>query len=131
MDFEVINNQRLTFHSNETSITFPIKIIDDGLFEADEEFSVILSTRVLPLQLNTNSTLNLRDTVCRNVKSLSQFSLTNGTFGDGEEILIDSGQVFISHEDGEIVLTLTNNETDRVSLSPPATRVTIMDDDGE
>ena len=131
MDFEVISNRRLTFKSNETSITFPINITSDGYLEEDEQFTVILSARVLRLQLNTNSMLNLKDAVCRDVMNFNQFSLSNGSFGDSEDIAINLDQVFISQEDGGIVLTLSNSDSDRVSLAPSATRVTIMDDDSK
>ena len=92
---------------------------------------VTLSMRVLRLQLNTNSNLNLRSDICQNMTNFNPFSLSSGSSGDSEEIAIPLDQVFISQEDGEIVLTLANNESDRVSLAPSATRVTIMDDDSK
>ena len=130
MDFEVISNHQLTFNPDETSITFPIDVTDDDYFERDEHFIVILSTRVLRLQLNALSILNLIDTVCQyNMNDL--FSFFNDTFGDSEDVSIDLDQVFISQEGSEITLAVANSESDRLILSPPATRVTIMDDDSK
>lgn len=128
-DFEVIRDHPLTFDSNKSNITVSIRITTDEHLEEDEQFIVTLSARVLRLQLNTNSVVNLKNAVCENSENSNLFSLSNDTFEGSEDVSFSLDHILLSQENGLLSLTLANNESDRVSVGPSETTVTILDDD--
>ena len=128
-DFEVISDRQLTFTSTKSSISVSINITSDEHFEEDEKFVVRLSARVIRLQLNTGSTVNLSSAICRNRGKSDVFSVSNDTLERRENISIYLDDILLSQENGVLSLILSNNENDRVSVGPSETTVTILDDD--
>ena len=109
------------------SLPVPINIRFDGDFEETEKFFVILSVRAFGLQLN-NGTLNLRQHVC---KDEGIFSISSSDVQGGETVNVDLDRIFVSQSGNDISFNLAANESERVSVRPAKTSVTIFDNDSK
>ena len=126
-DFKPVTDYHLVFGPNVNFIIVPINISSDGLFEETELFFVTLSTSIVRLQLNTESA-NLKKTVCqdRNI-----FSLFNDTDRRPQGVSIDLDRIVLSQTMDGIILSLATNTSERVSVNPAVTMVTILDSDSK
>lgn len=111
-----------------TSLSVPINITSDGDFEETEQFSVILSVRDFHLQLNVGRAINLRQRVCMDKEI---FSISGRDVQSDEMVSIDLDRIFVSETGNGISFNLAANESERVSVSPARTSVTIFDSDSK
>ena len=129
-DLENIRDHQLIFTSNE-NLTLSINITADGHFEREEHFVVTLSTRILRLQLNTDS-IKLKDSVCQGNGGSDFFSLSNSTDLDKEvNIALDHISLSRNILNDELMLILADEESERVTVHPAEAIVTIQDIDGK
>ena len=129
-DFAAITNHQLTFSPNEISLPVPINISSDGNFEENETFSLILSVRDFHLQLNNGTAINLRQSVC---KDEGIFSISNSDTQRDETVNIDLDRIFVSQTDNGngFTFSLAATESERISIYPANTNVTICDNDSK
>lgn len=130
LDFDVIRDRHLTFSPDVSLHRVSINISSDGHFEETEYFSVALSTRIMRLQLNSDL-ISLKNAICQEEDGINLFSVTNDTADRDQARNIPLDRVILTQEMGEVKFSLISNESDRVSVSPAETRVTIMDNDGK
>ena len=126
-DFDAVTDHQLTFSPSVTSFSVPINIISDGDFEETENFSIILSVRDFGLQLN-NGKVNLRQRVC---KDEGIFTISSSDIQSDETVNIDLDRVFVSQSGNSISFNLAASESERVSVRPAKTSVTIFDNDSK
>ena len=128
-DFDAITDRQLMFSPGVRSLPVPINIKSDGDFGEIEEFSLILSVRDFDLQLtNTGTDINLRRRVCKDERI---FSISSSDVQIDETVNIDLDRVFVSQSGNSISFSLAANESERISVSPAKTSVTILDNDSK
>ena len=127
-DFDAITDHQLTFSPSVTSLPVPINVTSDGDFEETEQFSVILSVRNFGLQLNNGTAINLRQQVCMD-KGI--FSISSSDVQSDETVNINLDRIFVSQSGNSISFNLAANESERVSVRPAKTSVTIFDNDSK
>ena len=110
-----------------SSRTVPINISSDGNFEETETFSIILSVSDFHLQLNSGSAVNLRQGVCKDRRVFS----VSDNFERDQTISIDLDRIFLTQTMNGITFSLAANESERVSVGPAMTNVTILDNDSK
>ena len=122
----MVTDHKLTFSPSVLSLPILINITSDGDFEETEHFAVILSVRDFDLQLNiTNRTaVNLRQRVCMDKEVFS-------VAGSDEMVNIDLDRIFVAETRNRISFNLAANESERVSVSPAKTNITILDNDSK
>ena len=123
-DYDSITDHQLTFSPSVSSLNIPINISSDGHFEESESFFVILSASNFHLELNTESPVSLRQSVCKDEKV---FSLSDDN--NIGAIKIDLERIFLTQTSNGIAFNLAANESERVSVGPAMINVTILDTD--
>ena len=124
-DFDVIKDYQLTFGPSVMLDIVSINITADEHFEKDEHLNVILFTKILNLDLNTES-IRLKHSICQE-GGRKLFSVSNETIDADKVAAIDLDRVHLTQTRDGLQLTLASKESDRIIVSPAVARMTIMD----